>query len=171
MYASLHSMIHSHTFTKCPFIFQQISLFGITQYQTNVKGEPFSRNYTTTPQLLSSSSVVKNLPANAGGAGSIPGPGKIPWRRKWQPTSVFLPGKSYGQKSLLGYHPSSPKRVGCDLTAKEQLQQQFLALMMKIIKQNFLSLATIWWGRGQVINKSDDINSDKCSTQSLRILK
>ena len=39
-------------------------------------------------------SVVRNLPANAGEAemGSIPGSGKIPWRRKWQPTPVFLPG-------------------------------------------------------------------------------
>ena len=30
---------------------------------------------------------------------------KIPWRRKWQPTSVFLPGKSHGQRSLVGYSP------------------------------------------------------------------
>ena len=29
--------------------------------------------------------------------------GKIPWRRKWQPTPVFLPGKSHGQRNLLGY--------------------------------------------------------------------
>ena len=28
---------------------------------------------------------------------------KIPWRRKWQPTSVFLPGKSHGQRSLTAY--------------------------------------------------------------------
>ena len=27
---------------------------------------------------------------------------KIPWRRKWQPTPVFLPGKSHGQRSLVG---------------------------------------------------------------------
>ena len=30
---------------------------------------------------------------------------KIPWRRKWQPTSVFFPGKPSGQKSLAGYSP------------------------------------------------------------------
>ena len=29
--------------------------------------------------------------------------GKIPWRRKWQPTPVFLPGKFHGQRSLVGY--------------------------------------------------------------------
>ena len=40
--------------------------------------------------------VVKNPPAHAGDVGSIPGSGKIPWKRKWQPTPVFLPGKSHG---------------------------------------------------------------------------
>ena len=29
--------------------------------------------------------------------------GKIPWRRAWQPTPVFLPGESHGQRSLAGY--------------------------------------------------------------------
>ena len=31
--------------------------------------------------------------------------GKIPWRKKWQPTAVFLPGKSHGQRSLADYSP------------------------------------------------------------------
>ena len=39
--------------------------------------------------------------------GADPRVGKIPWRRKWQPTPVFLPGKSYGQRSLAGYSPWS----------------------------------------------------------------
>ena len=39
--------------------------------------------------------------------------GKIPWRRKWQPTLVFLPGKSHGQRSPCGH-----KRVGHDLVTK-----------------------------------------------------
>jgi len=34
---------------------------------------------------------------------------KIPWRRKWQPTPVFLPGKSHGQRSLAGYSPRVEK--------------------------------------------------------------
>ena len=49
--------------------------------------------------------VVKNLPANAGDPrdrGSIPDR-KIPWRMAWQPTSIFLPGESHGQRSLMGY--------------------------------------------------------------------
>ena len=50
-------------------------------------------------------SAVKNLPVSigeAGDPGSIPGLG-ISWRRKWQPTPVFLLEKSYGQRSLAGY--------------------------------------------------------------------
>ena len=31
--------------------------------------------------------------------------GKIPWRRKWQPTPMFLPGEFHGQRSLVGYSP------------------------------------------------------------------
>ena len=31
--------------------------------------------------------------------------GKLPWRRKWQPTPVFLPGEFHGQRSLAGYSP------------------------------------------------------------------
>ena len=44
---------------------------------------------------------------------------KIPWRRRWQPTPVFLPGKSHGQRSLAGYRPWVC-RVGCDLVTKQQ---------------------------------------------------
>ena len=60
---------------------------------------------------LPSSSVVKNPPASAEDMGSIPGVEKIPWRRKWQPTLVFLPWKSHGQRSLGGYNPWGHKRV------------------------------------------------------------
>ena len=54
--------------------------------------------------------MVKNPPANVKDAGSIPGSGRsIPWRRKWQPTPVFLPGESHGQRSLVGYSPQGHK--------------------------------------------------------------
>ena len=35
----------------------------------------------------------------------VPANYSITWRRKWQPTPVFLPGKSHGRKSLVGYGP------------------------------------------------------------------
>ena len=48
----------------------------------------------------------KEFTCNAGDTGK-PGsvPKKIPWRRKWQPSPVFLPEKSHGQRSLMGYRP------------------------------------------------------------------
>ena len=49
--------------------------------------------------------MVKNLPATAGDIrdGFHPWVRKIRWRRKWHPTPVFLPEKSRGQRSLVGY--------------------------------------------------------------------
>ena len=44
-----------------------------------------------------------------------------PMERKWQPTPVFLPGKSHGQRSLEGYSPCGRKRVRHDLATKQQL--------------------------------------------------
>ena len=63
-------------------------------------------------------SVIKNLFGNAGDAGSIP-VGKFPWRRKWQPTPVFLAGKFHGQRSLEDYSPQGLKRVQHDLAMME----------------------------------------------------
>ena len=42
---------------------------------------------------------------------------KIPWRRKWQPTPVFLPGKSHGQRSLVDY-----KRIATTRSQKSWTQ-------------------------------------------------
>ena len=58
--------------------------------------------------------MVKNLPASTGAtgdSGSIPGSGRSPWSRKWQPTPVLLPGESYGQKILVGYSPWGHKEL------------------------------------------------------------
>ena len=53
-------------------------------------------------------SEVKVSAWNAGDPGSIPG--KIPWRRKWHPTPVLLPGESHGGRSLVGYSPWGRKQ-------------------------------------------------------------
>ena len=61
--------------------------------------------------------VIKNPPANAGDIRDSFDPwlGKIRWRRKWQPTPVFLPGESHGQRRLVGYIQSiGSQRVGHD---------------------------------------------------------
>ena len=49
--------------------------------------------------------MVKTLPANAEDPGFNPWVGKIPWRRKRQPTPVFWPGESHAQGSLVGCSP------------------------------------------------------------------
>ena len=47
----------------------------------------------------------KESVCNAGRPGFTPWVGKIPWRRKWQLTPVFLPGEFHGQRSLVGCSP------------------------------------------------------------------
>ena len=53
----------------------------------------------------------------------------MPCRRKWQPTPVFLPGESLGQRSLASYGPWSHKEVGHDLAAKQQQEQKVSTLL------------------------------------------
>ena len=48
--------------------------------------------------------------------------GKIPWRRAWQPTTVFLPGESHGQRILEGYSPWGHKES--DMTERLTLHFQ-----------------------------------------------
>ena len=50
--------------------------------------------------------------------------GKIPWRRKWKPTPVFLPGESHGQRSLAGYSP-----WGCKESDKTEPLTQHIHLL------------------------------------------
>ena len=71
--------------------------------------------------------TVKNSPASVGDAGSsslIVWEGRSPGEGKRQPTLVFLPGESHGQKSLAGYSPWGCKRVGHDFTTKQQQSQR-----------------------------------------------
>ena len=52
--------------------------------------------------------TVKNVPSipNLGDLGWIPGSGRSPGeKRKWQPTSIFLPGEAHGQRSLGNHSP------------------------------------------------------------------
>ena len=55
-------------------------------------------------------SVMKN-PLAMQGNGFNPWFGKIPWKRKWQPTTVFLPGKSHEHRSLVGCGPWGHKEL------------------------------------------------------------
>ena len=52
-----------------------------------------------------SSSDGKESACNGRDLGSTPGSGRLPWRREWLPTPVFLPEEFHGQRSLAGYSP------------------------------------------------------------------
>ena len=91
---------------SCLYLFQLFYLCSL-----HLPNTPLTVQSSSQGLLLERASqlglVVKNPPANArdmrGGFGSWVR--KIPKRRKWQPTPVFLPGKSHGQRNLVGYSP------------------------------------------------------------------
>ena len=53
--------------------------------------------------VFPSGSYSKESACSAGDLDSIPVLGRFPWRRKWQPTPVSMPGKFHGDRSLAGY--------------------------------------------------------------------
>ena len=81
---------------------------------------------------FSGGSDSKESACNTTGPRLNPRGGKIPWRREWQPTPVFLPGEFHEQKSLVGHSPWGHK----ELDVTEQLTFTFffrciLTLTMK----------------------------------------
>ena len=58
---------------------------------------------------------------------------KIPWRRKWQPTPISLPGNCNGQRSLAGYCPWGHRRVRYNLATKNNtvLKSQLFNISFK----------------------------------------
>ena len=79
------------------------AVYGVSQTRTQLKQLSSSSKGRLASQVAQ---MVKNPPASAGDTGSIPGSGRSPGR---QPTPVFLPGESHGQRSLAGYSPRGHK--------------------------------------------------------------
>ena len=68
--------------------------------------------YTSSSEGFPGSSDSKETACNSGDLARYnPWVRKIPWRREWQLTLVFLPGKSPGQRSLVGYSPWGHKEL------------------------------------------------------------
>ena len=65
---------------------------------------------------------------------------KILWRRKWQPTSVFLPGKTHGQRSLVGYSPWGHKESD---TTERLTHEQLINLLICGECEYFLLIRSI----------------------------
>ena len=91
---------------------------------------------------------------------------KIPWRRKWQPTSLFLSGKSHRQRSLVGYSPWGHKRIIRDLAIKQHhlLPGVKTFPVCSTVKYQVPSLTfPLWIYQIQgVQNASSDFSSETC---------
>jgi len=74
--------------------------------------------------------------------GFDPWVGKIPWRKKWQPTSVFLAGKSHVQR--VGYSPWGGKRVGHNLATKQQHEGIYPVLWGRVPSWELLMVLIIF---------------------------
>ena len=85
--------------------------------------------------------MVKNLPATQENRYE-PWVGKISWRREWQPTPVFLPGESHGQRSLVDYSPWGHKESDTTerLTFSHSLSGLATAIINELAKIGFLLL-------------------------------
>ena len=81
--------------------------------------------------------MVKNPPAMQK-TWFDPWVGKIPWRRAWQPTPVFLPGETHGQRSLVGYSPWGHKELEMaeQLSAAQHIKPSFNELRL-VCSNNF----------------------------------
>ena len=75
--------------------------------------------------------------------------GKIPWRRKWQPTPVFLPGESHGQRSLVAYSPWGRKES--DMT--EQLH------LLRARRDNLIQFSLYRRGHQNIIKHECQISA------------
>ena len=64
--------------------------------------------------------------------------GKMPWRRKWHPTPIFLPGTSHAQRSLVGYSPRGCK----ESDATERLSTQPHKNMWLLLLSHF---SRVWF--------------------------
>ena len=72
-----------------------------------------------------------------------PGVRKIRWRRKWQPTPVFLPGKFLGQRSLAGYHPRGCRRVRYDWVHTHTHKHTHTHTQVDKLSKNFCNLTRL----------------------------
>ena len=74
--------------------------------------------------------------------GFDPWVGKIPWKRKWQPTPVFLPSTSHGQRSLAGYRPRGWKELDTtkQLDSSEGLSEEE---QKAVIRTSLITICTV----------------------------
>ena len=96
---------------SCEWVWCRVAAEGGSgRGKTGTKDE----NYVVYTKLASLMAHIKESACQCKRQGLDPWVWKIAWRRKWQPTPVFLPEKSHGQRSLVGYSLGGRKRAGPD---------------------------------------------------------
>ena len=83
---------------------------------------------------------------------------KIPWRRKWQFTPVLLPGKSHGQRSLVGYSP-----WGCkESDTTERLQLRLIVLLLIWTTVIWILLKNLCLNSTELTNVFESLQISEC---------
>ena len=95
-------------------------LNSVSHGNTRCKHQPFPRNSVWVGDLWLSGKESACQHRRSKRYEFNPWVKKIPWRRKWQSTPIILPGKSHGQRSLVGFGPWDHKRVRYSLATKQQ---------------------------------------------------
>ena len=93
--------------------------------------------------------------------GFSPWVGKVPWRRTWQPTPVFLPGESQGQRSLAGCSPRGHTEP--DMTEHTHTPDACIHMMEdhSAIKKNEMRPFATAWMSSQTIIVRDASKTEK----------
>ena len=87
---------------------------------------------------------------------------KIPWRRKWQPTPVFLPGKSHGQRSLQALAHGVAKSQTDTMEHTEKSHPPRLAALAHLCPGAVLEKPRDWW----CLRLSSEISAPQCQGPS-----
>ena len=98
---------------------------------------------------------------------------KIPWRRKWQPTPVFLPGEYHGHRSLVGYSPWDHKELNTtehiywslyclwyiNIYLYNILKYKYIYREIQISINNYIEMGLPWWlsGKESACNAGDNM--------------
>ena len=111
VHRSLVSLCHS--FFSFSLLFSLCSSFRMTPWNTGAllvfcvnqrRSSLFLSPFTS----LITYAIILRVPLDPAGAGPQK---RIPWKRAWLPTPVFLPGEFHGQRSLVGYRPWGHKEM------------------------------------------------------------
>ena len=101
--------------------------------------------------------------------------GKIPWRRAWQPTPEFLPGKPHGLRSLVGYSPQGCKESDMTETTqqahiKTQLQKHFVEFVVRTsLRTLFTILLNVPGIKHHIRKKVLELSSNKIKKKKSRM--